>query len=62
MVWGAFSGKGGGLLDYSSSKDESMNSDNYVKVLKDYMLLQFHVQHCTVFMHDSAPCHRTLHV
>lgn len=56
MVWGCFSAHGLGDL-YFLPKGETMNAKKYLNVL-DESLINFMIIHqCTIFQHDSAPCH-----
>ena len=36
-----------------------MNSDQYMKVLKEHMLSMFYIHSCEVFMQDNAPYHKS---
>lgn len=58
MVWGAFSGKNGRAGLYFLPKNITMTGDLYIEVLNDHMATMFEVHKCSVFMHDSAPCHK----
>ena len=60
MVWGCFSGKGGRGSLYFLPSNEVMNTTNYVKVLRSKMLVSYGIHQSTHFLHDSAPCHRSL--
>jgi len=36
-----------------------MNGEKYVNLLKSKLELHMTVHNCQIFMHDSAPCHRS---
>ena len=58
MVWRCFSGEKGRGGPYFLPKNKKMNANLYLQVLEDHML-NFYNIHVEVFMHDSAPCHKT---
>ena len=57
MVWGGFSGNMGRGGLYFLPKNQTMKAANYIDVLRNHLLLQFHIHGCKFFMHDGAPCH-----
>lgn len=58
MVWGCFSGVVGRGGLYFLPKNVMMNSDCYLSVLEDHLLVSYEIHGCNIFMHDSAPCHK----
>lgn len=56
MVWGSFSAAGRGGL-FFLPKGKMMNGEQYKIVLEEHLINFMHINGCTVFQHDSAPCH-----
>ena len=56
MVWGAFSAAGRGGL-FFLPKGDKMNAVRYKQVLEDHLVNFMAIRGCTMFQHDSAPCH-----
>ena len=58
MVWGCFSGSNGRGGLYFLPKNLTMNAIRYIEVLNDHLFDMFDIHRSSVFMHDSAPCHK----
>jgi len=56
MAWGCISSFGRGCLTILP-KNETVNSEKYIKVLQQKLKIFMNVHGCTYFMQDSAPCH-----
>ena len=62
MLWESFSDNKGRGQIYFLPKNKKMNANFYVKVLEEHMLSFFRIHGSEVFMHASAPCHKTIKV
>ena len=56
MVWGCFSGKGGGGLYFFPNNKK--DADLHLQVLEDHMFNFYNIHGSEVLMDDSAPCHK----
>lgn len=56
MVWGCFSWKGRGTLEFLN-KNERMTSARYIEILQTKLPLIMNLHDCKIFMQDGAPCH-----
>ena len=57
MFWGCFSGLGLGPI---VAIQESLNSEGYLELLKEYLLPEIRAtEEQVVFMQDNAPCHKS---
>lgn len=57
MVWGSCSGKGRGNL-FFLPQNQTMNAQQYEKVLQERLKPMMEIHGCALFMHDGAPCHQ----
>ena len=62
MIWGCFSGAGGRGGLYFLPKNTTMNGTRYREVLEEHLLPFKDIHGFEIFMHDGAPCHKTLAV
>lgn len=58
MVWACFSGLGRGALHFMD-QGTTMNSDRYMAVLEDKLFTFMKLHKATMFLQDSAPCHKS---
>jgi transposase len=58
MVWGCFSWKGRGGLEFLRPR-EMMNGERYRQVLDSKLELFMHAHRTTHFLQDGAPCHKS---
>jgi transposase len=57
MVWGCFSGQGGRGSLYFLPPKVTMNSDRYIAMLQDKLLVGMRHHKAKHFLQDGAPCH-----
>jgi transposase len=57
MVWGCFTGAGGCRGLFFLSKNTTMNSETYQKMLEDHLIPCMSIHRAMHFLHDGAPCH-----
>jgi transposase len=57
MVWGCFSGQGGRGSLYFLPPKVTMNSDRYIVMLQDKLLVGMRQHKAKHFLQDGAPCH-----
>ena len=58
MVWGCFSWRGRGALEFLK-KGEMMNGARYWQILEEKLELFMHQHGTTHFLQDGAPCHKS---
>ena len=37
----------------------TINGSKYVELFEEKLVLHMEIHHCTIFMHDGAPCHKS---
>ena len=57
MVWGCYSGKQAKGTLYFLPKNETINSERYIRCLERKLLDPFKIHQSTFFMQDGAHCH-----
>jgi transposase len=58
MVWGAIASSGRCGI-YLMQKGQTVNSQQYLKILQEKVPNLMEIRRCKIFQHDGAPCHQS---
>ena len=57
MMWGAITARGRAGI-HLMPNHVTINAERYLEIIKEKVPRWLETRHCTIFMHDGAPCHQ----